>query len=299
MRYLSKLIKADSVVLDKPRNLCTPVYPVKKPVTAGPTGAELELLSRAKFEAAELYEQSRKQGVADGFARGFEQGMADGGALKREAAAAATGELEKFQLGLDIEYAQAAQDAGSEALDFAFDLACKILNLQIDREDAAYRNLFEKPDEDWASEPVQAFAEQAYEEQDCEEAEPAAEESEDDITFDQTSAALQRDEADGGSALFADILQLGESERRQLMNTADIRDIVLALKGTGEAMVEAVLSGFPDRLQDTIREELDLAGPVLISDVEKARERIGICISRIRSAKWMDIDGRKGGELFV
>ena len=318
---MSNLIKSDNVVLDKPMSLdaspCAVMSPrvLKKPAkvhgkqqdcASPPVGQPLNdeqsrrenILNHVKFESKEIYEQSRKQGVADGFAKGLEQGARDGEKNIQSAENAAVAAIEQLITETAEEYQKTQAEVESETLDFTFALASKILNMHIDRDDPRFLNLFDRINEtdapgietDGIEQVAQTivFAEVVGADNDMDAKSP------DRILI---ASALAEDE--GSYPGLEDVLLLEESDRRRLMDSVDIRDLVMAFKGTDESVMQAVMSGFPERMRDTLREELNLYGPVLLSDVEKARGRIGLVMHLMQKAGQIERGGERKDDIFV
>jgi hypothetical protein len=251
-----------------------------------------------KFESKEIYEQSRKQGVADGFAKGLEQGARDGEKHIQSAENAAVAAIEQLKTETTEEYQQTQAEVESETLDFTFALASKILNMHIDRDDPRFLNLFNRINEtdapgietDGIEQVAQTivFAEVGYADNDMDAKSP------DRILI---AEALAEDE--GSYPGLEDVLLLEESDRRRLMDSVDIRDLVMAFKGADESVMQAVMSGFPEMMRDTLREELNLSGHVLLSDVEKARERIGRVMRLMQKAGKIERGGERKDDIFA
>jgi len=314
MRWLSKLIKAGNVIVDKPRNLIvhTPVAVITAEVFHEPqAGAqstddnsqqrvldyENNKLSHAKFQSREIHELSRKQGVANGYAEGLRQCGQERERQTQEASNCAAAMLVQHKIKLDLEYSQAVEEINRETVDFAFYLASKVLNQPIDRENSRYSSLFDRFDcanfapanEPVANVPVAnesfandvhsiVFGETSYVDDHADTSTPEK------VLIGVPQADLRVQKEEDGLASFEEIIGLDEDSRRRLMDSVDIRDVVMALKGMDEITIQTVLSSFTERMQDTIREELNLSGSALFADVEKARIRISRVMSRLQMA---------------
>jgi hypothetical protein len=304
MRWLSKLIKADNVIVDKPRHLIVLALAVKRTAEACPepqAGAEStddspqkkmldyenDILSHAKFRSREIYEQSRKQGVVDGYAEGLRQYGQERERQTQEAANCAAAMIEQQRRKTDLEYSQTVEEINKETVDFAFFLASKVLNEHIDRENSGYSDLFDQSDRanvaqenETQASGAQAivFGETSYVNDHAVVSTPEK------ILINVSQADLRMQVNEGRPVSLEDIIRLDGDSRRRLVDSVDIRDVVIALKGTDEITIQTVLSGFTERMQDTIREELNLSGPALYADVEKARIRIGRVLRRLQMA---------------
>lgn len=74
--------------------------------------------------------------------------------------------------------------------------------------------------------------------------------------------------------VFDDLVHVTPRDLQRLLAEVDQQDLVLALKGAPEALKEKVLQNVSERVAATLREELELLGPVRIRDVEEAQQRI-------------------------
>lgn len=74
--------------------------------------------------------------------------------------------------------------------------------------------------------------------------------------------------------VFEDIVKLDSISIQRVLKEIDNRDISIALKGTPKEVVKVIFDNISKRLQEMIREDMDLMGPIRIRDVEEAQQRI-------------------------
>lgn len=74
--------------------------------------------------------------------------------------------------------------------------------------------------------------------------------------------------------VFDDLIYVGPRDLQRLLTEIDQRDLALALKGASDELKEKVLGNVSERVREAIREEMDLLGPVRVSDVEEAQQRV-------------------------
>ncbi len=92
--------------------------------------------------------------------------------------------------------------------------------------------------------------------------------------------ALRERDAELASAVkglmfvFDDLTGIADRDLQRLLVEVEQKDLVLALKGAPEAFKEKVLANVSERVAETITEELDLLGPVRVSEVEEAQQRM-------------------------
>ncbi len=96
---------------------------------------------------------------------------------------------------------------------------------------------------------------------------------------------------------FEDFLNVDDFTIQTLLREISTDDLKLALKGASEEVREKFLRNMSKRAADLLKEELEMMGPVRITEVEKAQQNI------IRIAKKLEQEGKivlsKGEEEFV
>ncbi len=96
---------------------------------------------------------------------------------------------------------------------------------------------------------------------------------------------------------FEDFLNVDDFAIQTLLREISTDDLKLALKGASEEVREKFLRNMSKRAADLLKEELEMMGPVRITEVEKAQQNI------IRIAKKLEQEGKivlsKGEEEFV
>ena len=72
-------------------------------------------------------------------------------------------------------------------------------------------------------------------------------------------------------------------------------DLSLALKTASEELQNKILGNMSERASDLVREDMEYMGPVRLSDVESAQQKIVDIVRRLEDAGELFIQGR-GGE---
>ncbi len=95
--------------------------------------------------------------------------------------------------------------------------------------------------------------------------------------------------------VFEDIKSLDDRSIRELLKEISNEDLTLALKGASEELKEKFFSNLSERAATMIKEDLEIMGPVRVSDVENAQRNI------VRVVRQLEAEGRivvagKGGE---
>jgi flagellar motor switch protein FliG len=73
---------------------------------------------------------------------------------------------------------------------------------------------------------------------------------------------------------FEDITKLDSTGIREILKVADKKDLMVALKGSGEELKEKFLSSMSQRAQEAFLEEMSFLGAVRVKDVEEAQRKI-------------------------
>jgi len=73
---------------------------------------------------------------------------------------------------------------------------------------------------------------------------------------------------------FEDIMKLDNTGIREILKVADKKDLMVALKGSGEDLKEKFMGSMSQRAQEAFNEEMSFLGAVRVKDVEEAQRRI-------------------------
>jgi len=95
--------------------------------------------------------------------------------------------------------------------------------------------------------------------------------------------------------VFEDILLVNDKGIQAVLKEIDNDELCLALKTASEELKGKVFSNMSARASDLIKEDMEYMGPVRLSDVEAAQQRIVDVVRRLEEAGEIIIAGR-GGE---
>ncbi len=73
---------------------------------------------------------------------------------------------------------------------------------------------------------------------------------------------------------FEYILRLDDKTLQRILKDVDNKDLVLALKGSAEDLMDKFTRNMSSRAKDMLLEEMEMLGPVRVRDVEEAQQRI-------------------------
>lgn len=99
--------------------------------------------------------------------------------------------------------------------------------------------------------------------------------------------------------VFEDIKQLDDRSIRELLKEISNDELILALKGASEDLKNKFFSNLSERAATMIREDLEIMGPVKLSDVEVAQMNIVKAVRRLEAEGRIIIAGKGGGDVLV
>jgi flagellar motor switch protein FliG len=102
------------------------------------------------------------------------------------------------------------------------------------------------------------------------------------------------DEVRGMLFVFEDIVKLDERAIQQVLREVDQKDLVLALRGAPEDVMEVVLANMSERGAAMLKEEMEIQQPQRKRDVDQAQSRIVAVVRQLEEAGTIVIAG--GGE---
>jgi flagellar motor switch protein FliG len=98
---------------------------------------------------------------------------------------------------------------------------------------------------------------------------------------------------------FEDIFALDERSIQQIMREVSTETLTLSLKTCTDDLKEKIFRNISSRAGEVIKEDLEVMGPVRLSDVEKAQTEIVKVASRLEEEGKIVIVGRGGDDVLV
>ena len=74
--------------------------------------------------------------------------------------------------------------------------------------------------------------------------------------------------------VFEDIVKLSNQAIQRVLKEIDNRDLAVALKGSTPEVAKVIYGNISSRLQEMIKEDIEVMGPVRVRDVEEAQQKI-------------------------
>jgi flagellar motor switch protein FliG len=98
--------------------------------------------------------------------------------------------------------------------------------------------------------------------------------------------------------VFEDLRVVDDRGMQQLLKEVSNEDLTLAMKTSSEELREKILRNMSQRAAEMLREELDIMGPVKVSDVERSQQKITQIAKRLE-AEGKIVLGGKGDNVVV
>ncbi len=95
--------------------------------------------------------------------------------------------------------------------------------------------------------------------------------------------------------VFEDIMMVDDRGIQSVLKEIDNADLALALRTASEELKEKIFKNMSERASQLIREDMEYMGPVRVSDVEAAQQKIVDVVRRLEDSGEIVIAGR-GGE---
>ncbi len=95
--------------------------------------------------------------------------------------------------------------------------------------------------------------------------------------------------------VFEDVIRVNDKGIQAVLKDVDNEELALALKTASDDLKEKIFKNMSERAAQLIKEEMEFMGPVRISDVESAQQKIVEVVRRLEDAGEVVIAGR-GGE---
>ena len=114
--------------------------------------------------------------------------------------------------------------------------------------------------------------------------------------------ALEERNADLGVGIrqkmftFEDLSVLDPPSLQKILREIDMRDLAVSLRAASEKLKTALLSCISKRAAETVNEEMSFMGPLKLTDIEAAQQRIIEVVRRLEGEGEIELDNGKGNE---
>lgn len=99
--------------------------------------------------------------------------------------------------------------------------------------------------------------------------------------------------------VFEDITTLDNKSIQRVLREVDNHQLAIALKGTGQAVKDVIMSNISKRLAAMIEEDLEYMGPKRVKEIEEAQQKIVNIIRKLEDAGEIVISRGAGDEVIV
>ncbi|MEM8835413.1 MAG: flagellar motor switch protein FliG, partial [Planctomycetota bacterium] len=99
--------------------------------------------------------------------------------------------------------------------------------------------------------------------------------------------------------VFEDIMLVDDKGIQSVLREVDNEELSLALKTASDDLKEKIFGNMSERAASLIKEDMEYMGPVRVSDVEQAQQRIVDIVRRLEEAGEIIISGRGGQEELI
>jgi flagellar motor switch protein FliG len=96
--------------------------------------------------------------------------------------------------------------------------------------------------------------------------------------------------------VFEDIILVNDKGIQSVLKEVEHDELALALKTASEELKEKIFRNMSERAATLIKEDMEFMGPVRVSDVEQAQQRVVDIVRRLEEAGEVIIQGRGGEE---
>ncbi len=99
--------------------------------------------------------------------------------------------------------------------------------------------------------------------------------------------------------VFEDVVKLDDRSVQLVLREVDTKDLARALKGSSEEVVNKMVNNLSKRAGQLLREEIEFMGPMRVTDIEEAQQKIVNTIRRLEESGEIFIARGGGEELIV
>ena len=99
--------------------------------------------------------------------------------------------------------------------------------------------------------------------------------------------------------VFEDIAKLNNQTVQRVLREINNQDLAVALKMATEDVSKTIFSNISERLQDMIKDDMEVMGPVRVRDVEEAQQRIVNVIRKLEDEGEIIVARGEGDDLIV
>jgi len=99
--------------------------------------------------------------------------------------------------------------------------------------------------------------------------------------------------------VFEDIILLDDRSIQRVLKDVETKDLAISLKAASDDVKEKIYKNVSERVASMIKEEIEFMGPMRLTDVEAAQQRVVETIRRLQDEGQIIVAGRGGKEELV
>lgn len=99
--------------------------------------------------------------------------------------------------------------------------------------------------------------------------------------------------------VFEDIILLDDRSIQRVLKDVETKDLAISLKAASDDVKEKIFKNVSERVASMIKEEIEFMGPMRLTDVEAAQQRVVETIRRLQDEGQIIVAGRGGKEELV
>ncbi len=99
--------------------------------------------------------------------------------------------------------------------------------------------------------------------------------------------------------VFEDIVYIDARGIQRFLREINTKDLALALKGANQDVADLIMNNMTKRMQDTVKEDIEYLGPVRVSEVEEAQQKIVQVIRKLEETNEIVINRGGKDEILV
>jgi flagellar motor switch protein FliG len=95
---------------------------------------------------------------------------------------------------------------------------------------------------------------------------------------------------------FDDLVRLSAVDLQRVLREVDMADLAIALKTAKEALVNAVLGSVSKRAAESLKDDIEMLGPLKAKDIEAAQDKVIQVVRSLEEAEEISLDGGASNE---
>jgi len=99
--------------------------------------------------------------------------------------------------------------------------------------------------------------------------------------------------------VFEDLIEVDDRGMREILKKVESSQLTLALKTASEEMKQKIVGNLSSRASEMLLEDLEVMGPVKLSEVEEAQQEIVVAAKELEADGTITLGGKGAGDILV